>query len=378
MALNASEARTPWRHLLSVGLFVQFPALAAGWLCWIAVRGSTWFDDLFIFRTAGRAVLHGHSPYVAPHAALFVHSDRFVYPAPFALPFIPFALMPATVAKIVFLLVSFAALGLALWLLEVRDPRCYGLALLTPPVIGALGVGSFGPFLVLLLAAGWRYRDRAVAGVVLALVAAAKLFLWPVLIWLLVTRRIRATAASVGTLAALGLVWALMDLHGLREYPATLHALNAVQRWRSYSPQSFVLSVGLGTTAAATAGIVLTLAGLAAIFVLARMPTGDQLAFGASIGVALLATPILWEHYLILLLVPIALAAPRLSQLWLVTLGFWISPFPKALGSTWKIAVVLALTTVILAAASDLLPHLRVASRRPEDAARRAVASQSA
>jgi hypothetical protein len=59
-------------------------------------------------------------------------------------------------------------------------------------------------------------------------------------------------------------------------------------------------------------------------------------------------------------------------------LGFWISPFPKALGSTWKIAVVLALTTVILAATSDLRPRLRAASRSPEGAANRAVASQSA
>ena len=103
---------------------------------------------------------------------------------------------------------------------------------------------------------------------------------------------------------------------------------------------------------------------------------GMSRAFIASIGVALLATPILWEHYLVLLLVPIALVAPRLSAPWLALLAFWISPFPKALGSSWKIAVVLVLTSLILAGTLGLRGRIRFGARRRDGVAGRPIASQ--
>jgi hypothetical protein len=172
-----------YKRVLEAGVFVEMPLIAVGWLAWFAY-GHGGGGDFAIFRRAGSSVLHGQSPYVHPTATLLASNDRFVYPTPFALPFVPFSGIPERVAELVFLALSVAAVLGALWLLGVRDRRCYGAAFLGIPVFGALGVGSLGPFLLLLVAAGWRYRDRKVAGIPLALAAATKLFLWPMLVWL--------------------------------------------------------------------------------------------------------------------------------------------------------------------------------------------------
>jgi hypothetical protein len=69
------------------------------------------------------------------------------------------------------------------------------------------------------------------------------------------------------------------------------------------------------------ANVMVIAAGLA-ILALARRcasgPDGDRRAFGLAVLAALTATPIVWEHYMVLLFVPIALISPRLSRLWLI------------------------------------------------------------
>jgi len=71
---------------------------------------------------------------------------------------------------------------------------------------------------------------------------------------------------------------------------------------------------------------------------------------------ALVLTPILWLHYLVLLLVPIALARPRLSALWLVPLVMtifelmnWYRGWPR--GDAKALISVAVVVGVVLAAA---------------------------
>jgi hypothetical protein len=74
---------------------------------------------------------------------------------------------------------------------------------------------------------------------------------------------------------------------------------------------------------------------------------GDEVTFAAAVVVALIATPILWNHYLVLLLVAIALARPRLAPLWLLPLVLWITPHPESVGVVWRIVLVLAVIVVV-------------------------------
>jgi RNA polymerase sigma factor (sigma-70 family) len=203
---------------------------------------------------------------------------------------------------------------------------------------GSFVVGSIGPLLLLAVAAGWRYRDRAVGGVLFAAAAAAKLFLWPLLVWLLVTRRLRGAAAAAATIAAILALWALLDLNGLREYPTTLHVLHHLHQGTSYSVEALALSAGASAGAAHLVAVLVALAGIAGIVVVRN---DDRAALTLAVVVALLATPILWMHYLILLVVPIALARPTLTPLWALPAALWLSSRPEANGAIWRILIAL-------------------------------------
>jgi hypothetical protein len=357
--VNAALGR--FRHPLEIGVFAQVPAIAFIWLVWFAY-GHGGGGDFAIFRRAGSAVLHGHSPYVQPTLKLLAANDRFVYPTPFALPFVPFAVLPEKAAAIAFLVLSVAAVLGSLQLLGVRDWRCYGASLLGLPVFGALGVGSIGPLLLLLCALGWRFRDRTVAGVPIALAAAAKLFLWPLLVWLLVTRRFRAFAVSLATLGVIVAVWAGIDPGGLRRYPDTVRLLNEVQRWKSYSVQSLLISLHVPALAGELAAGAVGVAAVVALVLLRRR--GDEVTFGAAVVAALIATPILWNHYLVLLLAPIALARPRLAPLWLLPLALWATPHPESVGVVWRILLVLGVIAVAGVQTVRRTPGHRLASLR--------------
>jgi hypothetical protein len=97
-----------------------------------------------------------------------------------------------------------------------------------------------------------------------------------------------------------------------------LSEVSSLQENRANSVAGVLVLAGVGSGAA---NVVVIAAGLA-ILVLARRlasgPDGDRRAFGLAVLAALTATPIVWQHYMVLLFVPIALMSPRLSRVWLV------------------------------------------------------------
>src|SRR5204863_2161094 len=186
--------------------------------------------DFHIFWTAGGHYLHGHSPYGQSL------SHAFVYPAPAALLVAPRALLAYHVAAGLYLAVSLAAVVGALWLVGVRDRRFYAAAFLSPAVLTALTVGTITPLLLLGLAAVWRFRDHRGAAVPAALLIVLKLFLWPVLVWLLVTRRQRAAVEAGALSLVLTLAcWAWIGFADIGRYPSILNQLTGAEATRSYA-----------------------------------------------------------------------------------------------------------------------------------------------
>lgn len=334
-AADRGEMRESRRSLraLQLGIFAEVPLFLLAWLFYSNRGASTVGYDFAIFRQAGAAVMHGRSPYVKPVAALLSQNDHFVYPAPYAYPFIPFTFIGERLGAIIFLVLSVAAIAVSLRLLEVRDWRLYGLSILGVPTFSALGFGTIGPLLLLAAAASWRLRRSPWSGVLLALAAAAKLFMWPLLIWLLVTRRIRASVAAAGTLTGLLILWAVTNWAGLVGYPSTLRALERGHP-SSYSPRSLWLVIGL--PGAQFVPVAIALIGV----VLIARARDERAGFAAAVAVSLLATPLLWLHYLVLLIIPLALYRPRLSWPWLLPVALWITPEPEPHSSIWRICVV--------------------------------------
>jgi len=340
----------------SLALFVELPILAVGF-----VVGSAFlieFDslgDFTIFRDAAREVLHGQSPYVAVDAEALAGADKFVYPPVAAFLFVPFTLLPLAAAKAAFIAVSLGATMLALRLLGVRDWRCYGLSFLLAPTITAIGVGALGPLLVLAAAAAWRYRAMpVVAGLAVVLAVSVKLFLWPLGVWLFATRRLRAGAVAIlaGTVLVLA-PWSAIGFAGLRQYPDLLRTLTDVMRWKAYSPSALGTTLGLSPDASRWGELALAALAVVAIVLLGRGRDADRRAFIGAVAAALLVTPVVWMHYLVLLLAPLALTRPRLSPLWFAPLLLWATPRFDSGGEAWRILVVLGVVTVVLAAVFD-------------------------
>lgn len=332
----------PWE----LAAFIWFPALGVAYAFWYELRARVALEDFGIFRVAALDVVHGRSPYVAPTAEALAHFDRFVYPPAAAILFAPFAALPPEAARALMFVAGLLAILCALRLLEVQDWRCYSVAILSAPAMNSLALGALTSFLLLGAALAWRYRNTpTVAAAATASTAILKLFLWPLGVWLLATRRFRAAGICVGVSAVL-LVggWAIIDFAGFRAYPTLVHVLERVEGPVSYS---VIALFGLSGTAATALTVALSVGAVAAIFLAARGAEGDRRAFAVAVLASLVATPLLWLHYLLLLLVPIAVYRPRLSGLWFLPLLLWLTPATHSQGVTWRIAIALAVLLVV-------------------------------
>ncbi len=295
-------------------------------------RTPAYFWDLRAFYRGGSAYLHGHSPYPAASLAALVNKQNFVYPLPIAALFAPLSLLPFAAGAALFAALNLAALALTLWVLDVRDPRCYAVAFLALPSQYALKLGTIMPLLALLLALAWRFRDRARLAVpILALLVLAKVFLWPIGLWYLATRRLRtALGAGALTLALVVLSALPLGFGPLRAYPHLLGVLSGFESSFSWSLSSLGLALGLAPSSASVFQYAIGAGVLAAMVIAARR--GDPASsFSLAVGASLALSPIVWGHYFVLCLVPLALRERRFSALWLATA--WVLPDTISFGA---------------------------------------------
>jgi len=343
--------------------FCVLPAIIfSWWLLWSARSpGGDWAFDFRQFWQGGHDVVNGVSPY--PSMALVATAGdnlgpsgiqevfRFPYPAGAAVALAPFGALDFELAAVVWSALLIVSLVSALLILGVRDWRVLGIVIGSAPVIGAVRLGTLTPVLILLLAVAWRWRDRSwVAGGSLALAISLKLFLWPLVVWLAATRRWAAAALAAGLAAGATLAaWAAIGFDGLADYPELLRRLSDLVADRGFSLVALGVEAGLPRGAADALPWVVGLSLLAGVVVVARRDDGDRRAFTLGIGAAIALTPIVWLHYFALLVVPLALARPRLSWAWGLMWVFWLIPAQENEGDLWRVVLATALAGAVLA-----------------------------
>jgi hypothetical protein len=337
--------------------WMVLPALMLGGLAYPVVMLSNqdergFFDFKGGLYNAGVSILHGANPYRAAylaHQAAIMRGGGVavgesikhvfsvpLYPAPANLAVIGLSALPYWWAAGIYTALAFGAMWLALRLLGVRDWRCHAMWLISWPFLLGAILGAVGPFLVLGAAVAWRWRERVwPPALAVAALVAVKLFPWTLGAWLLVTRRWRALALAIaGCLVLVVGAWAVVGFQGLAGYPKMLSDATFIQEGRADSIATVLLVFGVPARLAQAIG---TLAGVAVLGLAWRMrhgPDGDRRAFGLAIIASLVATPIVWDHYMVLLFAPIALLSPRFSKLWLlpvitptlITLSFAVFP----------------------------------------------------
>jgi hypothetical protein len=326
--------------------------------------------DLDVFIRAASKVVDGASPYA------FQGDQTYAYPPLVAFLVAPLDALSAGAATIAWTLLSLAAIAASLWLLGVRDWRCYALTAVFPFTRSAVGVGTIGPLLLLALAAAWRWRDQvsqAAAGAGAAV--ALKLFLWPVLVWFALLGRVRTALVGLAVALVLALLpWAAIDFDGLAGYPGLLRRLADEEATSSYSVVALMVRAHLPESIGVVVSILLTVALLAAAAWVARdaqrsMRDREVAALSLALAAALAASPIVWIHYFLLLLAPLALTRPRLSWLWFLPLAYYpLGETAWPTGDARKLALAWVTTAVLVAATTR---------RRAGDSARAAAIPSS-
>ncbi len=320
-------------HLL-LGLL---PCMLTLWLA-IAAISHHWVaqDFSLAYYPAAHRLLHGGNPYLATSSQI-INGAAFVYPALSAVLLAPLALLSSGLADHVYTLLCLALIPLSLRLLGVRDWRVYGVVMLWYPiVIGWQGENVSVPLMFLTVVA-WRNRERPLfAGLVVAAAISLKPLVWPLGLWLLATRRWRAAAWALGGGLALNLfAWGLVGFNEISTYvdlsSKDLHAL-----WRGgYSVLALAHQLGLGRGAADVL-LVLAVVVLAAVVLHQGLKLGDdRRALIMAVTLMLVASPLVWIHYFVLLVVPLAIARPRFSRLWMIPVAMWLLP-PGTAVAGWQ------------------------------------------
>ena len=338
----------PLARISTVVLFAVAPAVGLLALLWVA-RDSLAVDMHHAFRPAAAAVLAGDSPYPPPTVESIAGRDAFVYLPLAAIMFTPFALVPPLAADLLATAAVILMAAAALWILGVRDWRCYGIALASMQVFSAIQNANLTLPLLLALAVVWVTRRRTVTpGVVLALTLATKLFLWPMLVWLLATRRYGSMLVAAGSSAVLVLgSWAAISFAGVREFPSLMRVLTKTLGSDSYTVFAVASDLGVGELPARLLGLAVATAVLGACWLLGRRGD-DARSFTLAILATLLFSPIVWLHYFALLFVPVAIVHRRLSYLWVAPLVLWVYGDPFDNGTTLETVLTLLSMTVLV------------------------------
>jgi hypothetical protein len=357
--------RTAFTH--SLGLWA---VVAPAWvLIGAALSHKFALDFHHAFLPAAHSVWHGVSPYSDVGSRALAAGTAFIYPPLAAYLLVPFTVLPPLVAELLATALVVLTVPATLLVLGVRDWRCYAIAFLWWPTIIGIQTANVTLPMILGVALAWRYRDRMGGVLAVAFVVALKLFFWPLLVWLVATRRYRSAALSAVGAGLLVIVpWAGIGFAGLHAYPHMLARISHDEGPRSFSVAALFHTVVPSWGAASVLGAAAGLALLGVVFVLGRRGR-DRDAFALALVAILVLTPLVEMHYFALLLVVVALYRRRLDIAWLLPLLMWGASANGPGGSTAQLlhVLVVAAATVVLAM-SDWRPRALARVLQPSSA----------
>lgn len=304
--------------------------------------------DLAVYYVAGAALNAGESPYdpvaldrVAARSGVPFDASGYTFPSPYLYPPIfavlarPVALLPYPLVQVCWLLLNVglvvaATLGLA-WALGLRRIALVAafLTLIAPPTLDTLLYGQVNALLVALVALA--VAIPRVAGGALGLASTVKLF--PALAVLALVRVRRPDQVLAAALVGLAAGVAGLALAGpaptidyltvvlpavstaLQPENQSVHAVvgrllaPTAQRYSAFTadtPQLVVFPAVIDLPALASPvgwGLAVVILAVTLV-VLWRRPPSVPEGVALLVGAALLVTPVVWDHYLVLLVVP--------------------------------------------------------------------------
>ena len=245
----------------------------------------------------------------------------FFYPPPFVLLVLPVALLPGDIGLWLWTVGLVVASVGAIALLPVSPRTRFVILLLAAlswPLVYAIKLGQVGSLLLLLFAIGWRWLDRPWP-LGLASGFGAVIKLQPALLigWAAITGRRRAAAIGFGVVVVLGLVATVVA--GVQSWSDWLSVLGRVSRPVLAENDTGVGRLAYLAGASLEVATFIHYANVALVVLVttfAVLRTPPVAAYLAVVVASQFVSPVLWDHYALILLLPVA---------WLLDRGRWLA-----------------------------------------------------
>lgn len=261
----------------------------------------------------------------------------YLYAPPLGIAVTPLAEADLDTGVAAWFVLRVVALMAACALLPVSVPvrlASFGVATASYPVSHDLALGNVSTLLLLPLAMTWRWLDRPLGQAALAVAMSVRPTVGIVLVWQLLRRQWRAVAWAA--LAGLGLIALTLPFVGLGsyvDYVTVLRNMSDVTGVRvNHDLGSAALDLGAGSGVARLAllgGYAIAIAAM-----LLSLRRDRELGFVVTVAGSLLLSPLLWDHYLAMLVLPAAFLAQH-GRPWAIFLPL-LAWLPVLLG-TWTV-----------------------------------------
>ena len=307
-------------------LAVVLPIIALGAI--LATAGDTLGYDYAAYVGAGHRVIDGQ-PLYDPAVELAGGFAVYLYPPPFATAMVTFALLPEGVGAWpwVGLLTLAFIVGVAVMPVG-RDIRWVTLLLggIEWPVLYGLKLGQVSVLLFLLFALAWRWTsNEGRLGVIAATGTILKLQPGLLIVWMSLTGRARGAVAALAIVGVVAVGTTLIvGVAAWFDYAALLGRVTApVATPHNFTPGAIAYQLGVpdGTATLIQGGVMI--ATVVVVLIAVRWAT-DEASLLVSVVATQLLSPLLWDHYAVILLLPVA---------WLLQRRHW-----------WAVAIPLALS----------------------------------
>jgi alpha-1,2-mannosyltransferase len=298
----------------------------------LASAGATLGYDYQAYAQAAQRLLEGRALYDS-NVDLAGGFAIFLYPPPFALAVVPFALLPGSLGTWAWLGALMAAFLAGTAILPVRQGVRLAIVLLAAlslPFLYSVKLGQVEPLLYLCFAIGWRQLDEPLP-LGLAVAAGALTKVQPALLfaWMGFTRRWRAFV--VGLVACGGAALAATLITGVgtwTDYVALLGRVSQpVTTPNNMTPGAVAWRLGTNLELADAIQWA-AVAATVAVTLFAWLRRDPATGFLVGVVASQLVSPLVWDHYAMLLLLPVALLLER-RQWWAAVIPMltWV-PMP--------------------------------------------------
>ena len=284
----------------------------------LASAGGTWGYDFQAYAQAAQRLLDGQ-PLYDPNVDLAGGFAIYLYPPPFAVAFIPFALLGDQVGLYAWTALLIGCTVAAVALLPVSTRIRWGMLLLAGlswPVLYSIKLGQVGPILLLLFVLGWRWLDRPI-GLGATIGTGTLIKVQPALlgVWALLTGRPRAAlVAAAVVVVAVVVTLPLVGLTAWSDYVSLLRTVSEpVSTPHNFTVGAVLYQAGMNAETATLIQWVVVVATLAAL-VVAALRLEAEASYMVAVVATQLVSPLLWDHYAVVLLLPTA---------WLLARGAW-------------------------------------------------------